>query len=71
MFILSGSYPVMSNSLQPHGLYSPGNSPSQNTGVDSLSLLRGIFSNPGIKPRSPASYVDSLPAKPPGKPKYG
>ena len=42
----------MSNSLRPHGLYSPGNSPGQNTGVGSLSLLQGIFpaqgSNPGL-----------------------
>ena len=38
--------------LQPHGLYSPWNSPGQNTGVGSLSLLQGIFptqgSNPGL-----------------------
>ena len=34
---------VMSDSLQPHGLYSPWNSLGQNTGVDSLSLLQGIF----------------------------
>ena len=33
----------MSNSLRPHGLYSPQNSPGQNTGVGSLSLLQGIF----------------------------
>ena len=33
----------MSNSLQPHGLYSPWNSPGQNTGVGNLSLLQGIF----------------------------
>ena len=36
----------------PHGLYSPWNSPGQNTGVSSLSLLQGIFptqgSNPGL-----------------------
>ena len=32
----------MSDSLQPHGLYSPWNSPGQNTGVgSSLSLLQG------------------------------
>ena len=31
----------MSNSLQPHGPYSPWNSPGQNTGVGSLSLLQG------------------------------
>ena len=30
----------MSNFLWPHGLYSPWNSPSQNTGVGSLSLLQ-------------------------------
>ena len=33
----------MSHSLWPHGLYSPWNSPGQNTGVGSLSLLQGIF----------------------------
>ena len=33
----------MSESLRPHGLYSPWNSPGQNTGVGSLSLLQGIF----------------------------
>ena len=33
----------MSNSLQPHGLYSPWNSPGRDTGVGSLSLLQGIF----------------------------
>ena len=31
----------MSDSLQPHGLYSWWNSPGQNTGVGSLSLLQG------------------------------
>ena len=43
---------VMSSSLQPHGLYSPWNSPGQNTEVGSLSLLQGIFPtqvlNPGL-----------------------
>ena len=29
--------------LRPHGLYSPWNSPGQNTGVGSLSLLQWIF----------------------------
>ena len=37
----------MSNSLQPHRLYSPWNSPGQNTGVGSLSLLQGIFPTQG------------------------
>ena len=39
----SESHSVMSNSLRPNGLYSPWNSPGQNTGVGSLSLLQGIF----------------------------
>ena len=38
--------------LQPHGLYSQWNSPGQNTGVGSHSLVQGIFStqrsNPGL-----------------------
>ena len=51
---------VMSDSLQPHGLYSPWNSPGQNT---ELSL------SPGIKPRSPAWQADSLPAEQQRKPK--
>ena len=38
----SESCSVMFDSLQPHGLYSPWNSPGQNTGVGSLSLLQGI-----------------------------
>ena len=37
----------MSESLLPHGLYSPWNSPGQNTGVGSLSLLQGIFPTQG------------------------
>ena len=48
----SESHSVVSDSLQPHGLYGPWNSPGQNTGVRSLSLLQGIFpaqgSNPGL-----------------------
>ena len=48
----SQSRSVVSDSLRPHGLHSPWNSPSQNTGVGSLSLLQGIFpakgSNPGL-----------------------
>ena len=48
----SESHSVVSNSLRPHGLYSPWNFPGQNTGVGSLSLLQGIFptqgSNPGL-----------------------
>ena len=47
------SHSVMSNSLRPNGLYSPWNSPGQNTGVGNLSLLQGIFPtqrlNPGVR----------------------
>ena len=43
---------LMSDTLQPHGLYTPWKPPGQNTGVDSLSLLQGSFptqgSNPGL-----------------------
>ena len=46
------SHSVVSDSLRPHGLYSPSNSPGQNSGVGSLSLIQGIFptqgSNPGL-----------------------
>ena len=44
---------VVSDSLQPHGLYSPWNSPGQNTGVGSLSLLQGIFPTQGLNPGLP------------------
>ena len=40
----------MSDSLWPYGLYSPWNSPSQNTGMGSLSLLQGIFPTQGLNP---------------------
>ena len=37
----------VSDSLWPHGLYSPWNSPGQNIGVGSLPLLQGTFSTQG------------------------
>ena len=46
----SESRSVMSNSLLLHGLYSPWNSPGQNTGVGSLFLLQGIFPTQGSNP---------------------
>ena len=49
----SGSHSVMSYSLQLHGPYSPWNSPGQNTGVGSLSLLQGIFPTQGLNPDLP------------------
>ena len=41
---------IVSDSLRPHGIYSPWNSPGQNTGVGSLSLLQGIFLIQGLNP---------------------
>ena len=50
----SESSSVMSDSLQPHGLYSPCmTNPAQNTGVGSLSLLEGIFPTQGLNPGLP------------------
>ena len=46
----SESRSVVSISLLLHGLYSPWNSPGQNTGVGSLSLLQGIFPTQGSNP---------------------
>ena len=46
----SENHSVVSDSLRPHGLYSPLNSPGQNTGVGSLYLLWGIFPTQGLNP---------------------
>ena len=54
--VVSESGFVMSDSLQPHGLYRPWSSSGQNTGED--------LSNSGIEPCSPTLQVDSLPAEP-------
>ena len=59
------SLSVMAIPLWPHGLYSPWNSPGQNTGVGSLSL--GGLPKPRVKLGSPALQADSLPAEPQGK----
>ena len=65
----SESRSVLSDSLRPHGPYSPWNSPVEfHYGVGSLSVLRD-FSNPGIEATSPTLQADSIPAEPPGKPK--
>ena len=47
--VKSESHSVVSDSLRPHGLYSPWNSPGQNTGVGSCSLLQWIFPTQGLK----------------------
>ena len=50
----SGNHSVVSNSLRPRGLYmSSWNSPGQNAGVSSLSLLQGIFPTQWLNPGLP------------------
>ena len=44
---------VVSDSLWPHWLYSPWNSPDQNIGAGSHSLLQGIFPTQGSNPALP------------------
>ena len=56
-------------SLWPHGLYSWWNSPGQNTGVGSCSLLQGIFPTLGSNLGLPHCRWNSLAAEPQGKPK--
>ena len=59
----------MLDSLGPHGLHSPWNSPGQNTGVGSHSLFQGNFQTQGSNPGLPTLQADSLSAEPSGKPK--
>ena len=49
----SESCSVVSDSFRPHELYSPWNSPGQDTGMGSLSLLQGIFPTQGLNPGLP------------------
>ena len=65
--LIRESLSVVSNSLRPHGLYSPWNSPSQNTEVGSHSLTPGDLPNTEIEPRSPTMQANPLPAQPQGK----
>ena len=65
----SESHSVMFNSLRPHGLYNPWNSPQARIlEWVAFPFSRGT-SQPRIEPRSPALRVDFLPAEPQGKPK--
>ena len=50
---MSESRSFVSDSSWPHGLHSPWNSPGQNTGVGSLSLLQGIFPTQRLNPDLP------------------
>ena len=47
------SHSVMSNSLRPHGLYSPWNSPGPNTRLGTIPFSRGIFPTQGLNPGLP------------------
>ena len=62
----SESHLVVSNSLRPHGLYSPWISRPEYW-IGQTFPSPGDLSNPGIKSRSPALQADSLPAEPQGK----
>ena len=57
----------MSNSLWPHGMYRPWNSPGQNSGVGSLSLLQGFFPTQGSSPG--LTHCGWILCEPQGKPK--
>ena len=65
----SESHSVTSDSLWLHGLYSPWNSPGQNTGVGSHSLLWNIFLTQGSNPGLLHCKQILLTAEPQGKPK--
>ena len=47
LLVWKWKHSVVFDSLRPHGLYSPWNSPGQNPGVSSCSLLQGIFQTQG------------------------
>ena len=51
---------VVSDSLQPHGLYNPWNFPGQNTVVGSLSLLQGVFPSAPPSPSGSSDHGDFL-----------
>ena len=63
----SESHSVMSNSLRPQGLYSSWDSPGQNTGVLSHSLLQGTFPtqelNQGLLHCRKILYREAIPAE--------
>ena len=54
----SESHSDTSDSLRPHELCSPWNSPGQNTGVGSLSILQGLFPTQGSNPGFPYYRFD-------------
>ena len=70
------SHPVVSESLQPHGLkparvLCPWKFSRQEYWSGWPCLSPGDLPIPGIEPRSPTLQTDSLPSEPPGKPIKG
>ena len=53
LVITCASRSLVSDSLWPHGLYSPWNSPGQNNEVSSCSYLQRIFPTQGLNPGLP------------------
>ena len=68
MKVRSETFPVMSDSLRPHGLQSMEFSRPEYWSEWPFHFP-GDLPHPGIKLGSPALQVDSLPAEPQGKPK--
>ena len=68
VWLVTQSCPTLCNPMDR--LLCPWDSPGKNTGVDSHSLLPGIFSNPVIEPGSPALQADSLLCELQGSPIY-
>ena len=72
-YVVSVSHSIVSDSLRPHGLYSPPGSSVR--GISQARILEwlpfpspGDLPNPGIEHESPALQADSLPCEPLGKP---
>ena len=66
------NHSVVSNSLWPHRLYSPWNSPGQNAGVGSLSVLQGIFKLVCVQLlQSCLTLCDPMGCSPPGSSVHG
>ena len=65
-YCISESCSIVSDSLWPHRLYSPWNSPGQNAGMSKYWKISRGPSHPGVEPRSPPLQVDSLPTELPG-----
>ena len=68
-YVKCESCSVVSDSLRPHGLSMEFSRPKYWVGQPFPSP--GDLPKTGIEPRSPTLEVDSLPAEPQGKPKYG